>query len=269
MRVLIGCPVKDRAWILPTYLQSVLDLIYPKDKISLYWIVNNSSDASFLMLSSFKEQFDHVYEKITIEVCNDPNVPKDIRRRDIRRDHTYNWLPKLRNKLLDKCIELDCDYLLSCDCDILMKDETLQRLLDHKEHCVSSLVYNGYLHRPTGFPASYSPIENAYLFPNCLNWDEEKQIYIHIRSRCIREPQDNPIGKTIVAHFTGACILISKELCGKSRYAYFNRGEDEPFCRGARERGYNVLCDVSMFNAHIMSESLLQLYQNGLLPKVK
>ena len=57
MKVLIACPVKDRDWILPNYLQSVLELDYPKELIDIYWIVNNSSDNSLLMLESFRDQF--------------------------------------------------------------------------------------------------------------------------------------------------------------------------------------------------------------------
>jgi GT2 family glycosyltransferase len=188
--------------------------------------------------------------------------------RATRRGHTYYWLAELRNMLLAKCVELDCDYLLSCDCDILMKTNTLIRLLAHNEHCVSSLVYNGYIHNPEKHDSSFSCIENAHLFSNCLIFDEDKKIYVHIRNKRIKEPDKNPVGTTIVTHITGACILISKELASKAKYGYFYIGEDEHFCRQARMLGYNVLCDVSLLNPHIMSKMLLKLYLDGLMPKV-
>jgi cellulose synthase/poly-beta-1,6-N-acetylglucosamine synthase-like glycosyltransferase len=267
MKVLIACPVKDRDWILPNYLQSVLELDYPKELIDIYWIVNNSSDNSLLMLESFRDQFVDSYNSITIAVLNDKTIPNDTRTQEIRRQHTYDWLAKLRNMMLDKCVALDCDYLLSSDCDILLNAGTIQRLMSHDQHCVSALVYNGYLHRPKGVGPNYSPIENAHLYPNCLVWNEDEKIYKHIRSRRTSNPELNTYGHLLVVHFTGACILISKELASKARYSYFNRGEDEPFCRMAREKGYNVFCDVSLLNAHIMSPLLLKLYMDGLLPK--
>jgi hypothetical protein len=266
MRILLCCPIKNRDWILPTYLQRVLDLDYPKELINIYWIINNSTDNSLPMLQQFKNEFSNVYESITIEVCNDTSVPDDTRSVAVRREYTYHWLAKLRNKLVDKTLRLDCDFMFSTDSDILLKPETLYQLMSHDEHIVSSLVYNGYLHVPKGVPKDYSPIENAYRFPNILRFNEEEGIYKHVVSSRTRKPSACPIGHLIPVHFTGACILVSKEACSKARYGYYKYGEDEAFCKSARDSGYNIYCDVSMFNYHIMSPKLLELYLHGLFP---
>jgi GT2 family glycosyltransferase len=198
-----------------------------------------------------------LYEKIYVDNHTDKDIPNDKRTKEIRRNYTYHLLAALRNRMLDKCVEINADYLLSCDSDILMRPDTLKRLLEHKEHCISSLVYNGYLHQS---------VEEAYKFSNCLRFNADRGIYEHVVSKKIAEPFSNIVGTTTVVHFTGACILISRELASKARYAYFNRGEDEPFCRSARQLGYNVLCDVSMLQAHIMSPHMLLLYRKGQLP---
>lgn len=266
MKVMIACPVRDRDWILGFYLQGIFDINYPKKNIVLYFLVNNSTDHSLEILEHYKNVNKHLYADIEIEVVNDKKVPADERTKEIRREHIYYWLAALRNRVLDKCIKFDCDYVLSCDCDILMQPDTLVRLLAHNEHVVSSLVYNGYLYKPTGASDSYSAIENAWRYPNILLWHEDKQCYVPQVTSRVKMPSKNPYGHLVVTHFTGACILISKEVASKAKYGYFNRGEDAHFCREVIKAGYNIYCDVSLFNYHIMSRMLLQLCIDGLLP---
>lgn len=257
MRILIACPIKDREWILPDYLEHILALDYDKSKISLYFVINNCIDNSLKHIKNFCIKHSHLYERIYVDNHTDKEMPDDKRTKEVRRNYTYHLLAALRNRMLDKCVEIGADYLLSCDSDILVRPDTLKRLLEHKEHCVSSLVYNGYL---------YQSIDEAYKFSNCLRFNANKGIYEHVVSKRIAEPNSNPVGTTTVVDFTGACILISRELASKARYAYFNRGEDEPFCKSAKKLGYNVLCDISMLQAHIMSPHILLLYRKCQLP---
>lgn len=245
MKILIACPVQNREWIIDEYLHHVLQQDYDKKLIDLYFVVNNCTDASLQKLRVFEKQMGPQYNSITIEVFNNTKVQQDARNKLLRRTSTYYWLATLRNKLLDKCVELNCDYLLSCDSDILMRCDTITRLLAHKQHAVSALVYNGYL----------KDAENAYKYPNILNLNPLTKKYEHIVTARTKAPEKNPIGKLLRVDFTGACILISNELCKASKYDYFYLGEDGAFCRTAISKGYELFCDISLFNMHVMSKN--------------
>ena len=54
--IMIGCPVRDREWILPKYLDSIYALSYPKENICLCFIVNDSTDNTLerLLIRGFK-----------------------------------------------------------------------------------------------------------------------------------------------------------------------------------------------------------------------
>lgn len=255
MQILLACPVQNRDWVLPHYLNTVLDLEYDKKLIDIYWVVNNSTDDSLILLQTFKKLYGDLYNSITIEEYNNSKVQPDVRTKLQRRSSTYYWLAELRNKLLGKCVQLNCDYLLSSDCDIMLRPDTLKRLLEHKQHCVAALIYNGY----------NINAKEPYRFANILNKNGDK--YEHIVTARTKKPLANPVGKTINVDFTGACILISKEVASKVKYGYYYLGEDGYFCRSAQKQGYTLLCDVSLFNYHIMSQDLLADYymevQNG------
>jgi len=195
---------------------------------------------------------------------------KDKRDTDIRRKYTYTWLSHLRNKILKKCIKLNCDYLFSVDTDILIKKDLLNRLLEHKKHIVSALIYNGYLYMPKNAPIDYNPIKNAYKYPNIMRnlpiKDDKFNIYNRIRYEHIvnynvEYPEKNEHGKLLEVDYTGACILISKNVCEKAEYNVNEViGEDEPFCFSAKESGFKIYCDVSCFQHHCMSEEIYNYF---------
>jgi hypothetical protein len=249
-RVLIACPVSNRAWILPYYLEKIYNLEYEKKLIDIYWIVNNSNDNSFELLNEFKIKYSHEYNSIKIKIDNNRNVKQDIRNIEIRKGYIYDWLSYLRNNILEYCIKIDCDYLFSSDSDILFKSDTLIRLVEHNKHVVSSLIYNGYM---------YVGFDEAYKYPNILN-KISNQGYMPIVNYRIKNPDKNLYGTLIECDFTGACVLMSREVCKKSKYGWHDQGEDEVWSRTAKENGFKLYCDISLYNNHIMSQQCLQLF---------
>jgi len=250
-RILIGTPIRDRAWIIPYYLSCLYGLNYDKKLIDLYWIINNSSDQSQKLLKDFKYKYNNEYNSITIEITNKPKLPTYDRENSVGiRQEVYPWLAYLRNKLLDKCVSFNCDYLWSTDSDILFKPDTLSRLLSHNIPVVSALLYNGYLH---------DGIESAYKYPNILR-EIKPRLYQHISNYRIKNPQLNSFGTLIEVDYTGASILISKDVCKVAKYDG-NKiyGEDESFCWSAKQNGYKLYCDISLFLNHIMSPELLKV----------
>lgn len=228
--VLIGCPVSaGRAELLDIYIERAKAQDY-KGETKIFFVVNNADKETIKVIK--KHKCDYV-------VKNNPSVMKDDRNKINRRRVIYYWLAELRNTLLDKAIELHASHLLSCDSDILMRPDTLSRLLEHNLPAVSALVYNGYLHCP----------DEPWRYPNILKWNGET--YRHQATYHVKNNALAPYGKLLETDFTGACILIRKDMF-HHRYDYYIRGEDEPMCRSIREAGYKIYCDVSILQTHIM-----------------
>lgn len=255
-RVLLGSPCRNRAWILPYYLRNLYNLTYPKKLISLYFIVNNSTDSTFSILSDFANNHQNEYERIKIDVFDNSKIPEDNRNQQLdekgnvtsaRREHIYDWLSTLRNRLLAKCVEWNCDYLLSSDSDILMRSDCIEKLLSHGKDVCAGLIFNGYLYAPDRYMS----------YPNILKKLPNEK-YQHIYNYYVK----NKTG-LVECDFTGALISISKEVCKVSKYAPDKAyGEDLPWSQSVQSAGYKLYCDCSCYNQHVMSEKLLDQFKN-------
>ena len=58
-RVMIGCPVRNRAWILPDYLQHLRALKYPQEQIEYCFVINDSFDETRAILTALLGGFLH------------------------------------------------------------------------------------------------------------------------------------------------------------------------------------------------------------------
>jgi len=261
-KILIACPVQNREWILDHYLQHIYNIDYPKHLISLYFIINNTNDNSREKLQDFKDKHQSEYSHITIEIDNCDINFKDNRSMKTRMEHTYTWLSHLRNKIIRQCVKRNHDYLLSCDSDILVPSNIIKKLLSHNKPLVASLIFNGYLFTPPNAPEGYDPIHEAYRYTNILK-KKSLDKYIHIQSEDIKNPQLVEDSKLLEVDFTGAVFLASKEVCDAGRYSWHIQGEDEPFSRTVKNKGYKLYCDVSCYSQHMMSQDILDLYLNG------
>src|SRR5690242_5870846 len=110
-KVIIGCPVRNRAWILPEYMQALSNINF-KDVI-YFFLENNSEDETFSILESFEnENPDCVVYQLKDEGF------AYWRRGEYSRDK-YKYLANLRNQFLEDCMSSDADYILSIDSDII------------------------------------------------------------------------------------------------------------------------------------------------------
>jgi hypothetical protein len=267
-KVLISSPIHNRATILPYYLKHIENLTYPKNLISLFFIVNNSTDDTLKILKNFRQMNQNQYRSIEIKEYNTDLSKKDLRTDDMRKQHTYSHLATLRNKIVTKCAKEDHDWLLSCDSDILMKSTIIEDLLYYNKKFgakyIASLIYNGYKHVPIDSPSSYNSIEMAYKFPNVLK-NIGNGTYKHICNWSIKNP--NLVEKDALCEtdFTGACFLSHKDVCKDMVYAYHSLGEDEPASRSAIMHGNVLYYAPSVYSQHIMDDTLLEMYLNGQL----
>lgn len=150
MKLLIGCPVKDRAWILPTwfhYARSACDEIGVDPHF--VFVYGTSEDNTRDLL-----QGPHSTIIYNDEVAEGylPHVWNDIER--------YQYMAAIRNQLLDMVRMSEADYFLSLDSDVLIAPGTLTNLFETIEKCdaVGGKLYMD----PRGyFNPSYGNINNV------------------------------------------------------------------------------------------------------------
>lgn len=223
-KVMIGCPVRNRAWILPRYLDSLQKLQYPEEYIEYCFIINDSTDETLQILTRFAQEQSSRVRLVTVNL--------GPARGHLRGEYSFSRLACLRNRLLDEFLRSSCDYLFSLDSDILVSPFALTCLLEARCEIISALVCNGH------------EVGDSNLF-NILRWNEQGQL-LHLK--------EFPRNRIFPVDCTGAAYLISRrviESCGV-RYSAQWGAEDIGFCQGAREKGIKIYCDSRIECEHVM-----------------
>lgn len=237
-KVLICAPVREREYIIKEYLQGILELTYPKCFISIYWIVNDSTDSTLQILNEFRDNNISNYKDIKIDIINF-GAPEDART-SIRRKSTFYTLATLRNKLLEYFLATDNEYLFSIDSDIVVQHDCLSQLLIDDKDVISAYVCNEIKKGRRG---------NALNIFRTEIQDENKNYIMgssHIDVSTMLE--------IFECSLTGACYIIKRKVIESgARYAYGLAGEDMPFCLDVKKNGFNMFCRKSI-NGKILAE---------------
>lgn len=224
---MIGCPVRNRAWILPRYLQALVHLDHPVHAREYCFIVNDCGDETEQVLSNFASS------QITPVAIVVDNQPQSV---DHHRGY-YNFkrLAYLRNLLLKAFLASACDYLFSVDSDILVPPHALAVLLKDDVDIVSALVENG------------GAIGRDHIY-NVLQRNRSGQL-VHM--------QEIPHQTLFQVACTGAAYLIKRHVIENFsiRYASHYGAEDIGFCDAAQSKGIGMFCDSRIQCRHIMQES--------------
>lgn len=247
--VTIACPVRDREDYLPYYLQAILKQTYPRNLTNLFFVANNVTDNSIKILKTFKQQHSQNYPLIRIAELNNEKIPYDGSNRMVRTKNqdVYNFLATLRNYI---CKNVSTDYLFSCDSDIMIKPDTLEKLINWGKNCISALVCNGHTF------AKLQPHKriDKYKFTNILKKGLYGR-YIHFRK--------SELNGLLEVDVTGAVYLIKKHIYKHCRYKPDLQGEDIPFCEDVRKMNEKIYCDADLKLPHCMDLGLLELYKKG------
>lgn len=150
-----------------------------------------------------------------------------------------------RNKLAGYAVEMEADYILWLDSDMVFSPDTLERMLAVIEENPDIDVLSGlYFRRGAPFtPVLFSKLEvNA---DGALEWDD------------VHELPDEPFE---VAGCGFGCVLMKTDLLldlaakeggGMWFTPIANAGEDCAFCIRARREGYKIYCDPSVECGHM------------------
>ncbi len=225
-KVLIGCPIRNRAWILPHYLEALKGLDYNHKDIEYCFIVNNSTDDTLEILKNFRYRTPSLVRIITCDLAREKNHRRGY--------YSLSHLATLRNILLAEFLKSDASYLFSVDSDIILPPHALKSLQRADCDIISALVCNGH---EIGDPDIY----------NILNRRLNGR-YEYIRNF----PQE----EVFAVDCTGAAYLIKRDVIAKHqvRYSATCGSEDIGFCEDARAKGIGIYCHPAVKARHEMIE---------------
>lgn len=226
--IAIGCPVRNRAWVLDDYL-AALDAIDYSHKEYLF-LLNDSFDTSGDKLKTFMQTHSGL-------LCErfDEGGP-GYRREEYDANH-YGHLAAIRNAFIDLfLVETECDYLLSVDSDIIVPTDIIAKLIP-------------LMQEQTMAAAAISNIPNKQ-----LDGHTPGNFMIAIQG-CIEHPFKYPLTGDMEVDVIGAVYLIPRRaLTDGIRYGPHPQGEDVPFCLAARKKGYHLLVNLDVRCEHRMVE---------------
>jgi hypothetical protein len=213
MKVVIGAPVKDRAWVIPTWYRAIEEQEIDDVDVSVICIVSPSSDNTKELLE----------ERGGIVLFHDTDLKPGRSRRDIDGHiwgdmETYAYMSDLRNSLTWAARGLEADYFLSLDSDIILPKNGLATLLDYAAD-----------HEGVVSP-SVNMVARGTVW-NQMSWvDNSRPSMAH---RPIQEPMEG------AADVVMACMLLDRSAMDVNWKAH-RQGEDIGFCIDAAAKGVKL-----------------------------
>lgn len=240
MSFIITSPIKNRAWILPHYLQCV-ENIAPDGAI---FIDDCSSDETYSILNMFAKK--HSWVEL---IRNKVNIDNNTSSRDAKdRIKIYEHLSELRNSLIGYLAQYKDSYQLSIDSDILFCSDLFKVLSTHKKHYTASIIYNTRTISKKEIVTGHQMLEQHCNFGIT---DKNKSFV------SIKDYQLNTVYKVGI---TGAVYLADRfTLESGARYSSSKQGEDIGYALSLQAKGIDEYVDTTIRCVHVMRPNQLQV----------
>lgn len=224
-KLIIACPVKDRAWALPQWFDAIA------------WRYNELRTPIDLDIVCVYTESEDDTEKILVEkevtILRDERPGRAVIEIDGHcwgSENQYAYMADMRNRIIEHALEADADYLLSLDSDIIMPSMGLQHLLDYAQ------THEGVI----------SPAVNmawGSVAWNVMSWVDASRPNLVTRNMLISER--DPVDVVMAA------MLLDRRGM-EARWVGHPAGEDVGFCIDAEQKGIkrwwlpSVRCDHLM-----------------------
>lgn len=253
-KIAIGCPVRNRAWVLPEYLQALRDIDY-EDKMFLF-LENDSEDNTAKHLYNFQHFTNRDLSQMSVDVRVDhiSTASPHWNHGDYAHEQYAN-LARVRNHFLDMFLRTNADFLLSVDSDVIVPPNIVTRLMRHMDgRTIAGAAISNVPDKPLdGYtPGNFMTSGKAVK----LAWREDEQgnrVPYEISMSAYAHPFAYPTSGIHPVDLIGAVYLIPRAVIeAGARYAPHQTGEDAPFCEAARQLGYRLLVDMDVRCEHRM-----------------
>ncbi len=167
-----------------------------------------------------------------------------------------------RNKIIDYAISKNYDYLLMMDCDVMVEDDILNRLLSHEKDVVSGLYFNYFARNGVNKlePICWKKFEikeeekEAYrkVYPDAdLDWISRQLLMVEADSGNLLE---------VLIPSAGCCLLSREALICDAKYGILpihkkfietkSVTDDIQFFKQLGDNGFKIYCDTSLRCGH-------------------
>ncbi len=139
--VLVAILARNKAHVLPRYLQCLSKQEYPKKLMSIYIKTDNNSDATREILEQWAQENKEHYKEI---IFDDEAPAAQITERDPHAwtPFRFKTLAEIRNKSMQKALERGSDYYLVVDCDNFIAPCTISDLVAKDKPIIAPLLRN-------------------------------------------------------------------------------------------------------------------------------
>lgn len=237
MIIAIGCPVANRAWILPEYLAALDALNWPRKRY--LFVDDRSEDATPKILKRFAlESCGAVVERW----CGPPGPGH--RRGQYGMDG-YTHLAALRNRLAEMFLESGTDALFSVDSDVIVPPDALRVLapLVADGRTIAALAISNVAGRELDGEA-----QGNFMV-------ERDGVFMHLPRRAPdgRLLEASPTKGTLEVDAAGACMLIPRAAFERGvRWGAHHQGEDLFFAECAYAAGFRFVVSFDSRPEHRM-----------------
>jgi len=238
-RLIIGCPVYKRDWILPHWFKCIENQTFPLSDIGFVFELGPDDDATHKVLYSWHAKHPEVaiFDTAVEPRANHGTHPEGHRTWSFSR---YYDMIQFRNSLLERVRNHAPDKYFSLDSDILLEDpNTIQELWDLTEREDIDAVSPWMYMTPTGTN-----------FSNTMTWLPGQE-----GVRALRDAE-YPRGTVFKTDVIMAAKMMDKPVYENINYRFHKQGEDLGWSDECRRAGYQ-LWSASHINApHIMSKGM-------------
>jgi hypothetical protein len=208
--LVIGCPIKDRAWVLPEWFAAleaqdvehkIIVLYTPSDDDTIQ-ILNDHGAITFpdtIAFDGYTPPGRPVHEI-------DGHVWGNLER--------YTYMATLRNELMALAYSMEADYFFSLDSDIILPPDGLQRLLSFAQT------------HPGVIAPAVNMVPKGTVW-NTMSWDAT------LRGSAMRYAEDFGSGKAGRRDVVMAAMLLDRGAMEACAWAAHPQGEDVGFSLNA------------------------------------
>lgn len=234
MKLVIGCPIYKRDWILNHWIKCIKNQSVSTENIGFIFEASSGDEKTLSILEAWRK-YDRSIAHFEIVIRDD--IPHFEHQNNGRQwtISKYDNMSKLRNHILDRVTEIEPEYYFSLDSDILIENpNTIELLIAHIKQgadAVSPLMF-------------MTPIGNQ--FPSVMTWRED------IPDKAYRK-EYYPLGTYFQSDVIMAAKMMSKNVYKNIRYNIHEQGEDVGWSLNCKHKNYNLFSASYIYAPHIMS----------------
>jgi hypothetical protein len=247
-KLAINAPIKNRAWILPYYLESIRALDYPKADTALFFTDDGSTDGSTEMLRAFADRHRDEYALISITPVT-PIGDNTSSRDPQNRQAVYAHLGMMRNLLRAQSAEWGAEYLLSVDSDTIFRPDLVPGLMAHGKPMVGSINFCD--SHWTGKLGIYPPLLGGYINAGVFDYFGN-----HCAWKGYQFDELSPVDVTCGTYLIDKTVIDSPAVY-EANMVDGSAGEDVGFCLHLARLNIPRFIDTTIRSAHVMSEGFL------------